>query len=413
MNRTSFTNSRNFFVKKSGIFVCSSPSLAEGLVYGPYMSVPEGGYSVYWKIESSDKSKMGDSSKAAVRLDVTRDAGEGTLSERTFSLSDINEANGLARIDFFVPPGGAQKVEFRAFSLGVDGFSINLKREVLDQKQELFFTDPDLFDVIEDDFIDPAVSEFIVSNFANLLLVHSWGARLTVSSKGVRATYKGIEVLLRNEEDFQVFGEVFVIKCYDAEMPGNFVVADVGMNIGFASLRFASLKGVAEVHAFEPFKAPFTRAVENFALNPTVNTKIFPNNFGLFASDSQGKVGYDENHTIGASIRGSGALHEVAIELREASSILGQIIAKAKAKGYRFLLKLDCEGSEFPIIENLNDKGLLKQVDVILMEWHKWWDQSKTQRVLIEPLLKNDFLILDRTRDDDPHAGFITAVRLS
>jgi hypothetical protein len=105
--------------------------------------------------------------------------------------------------------------------------------------------------------------------------------------------------------------------------------------------------------------------------------------------------------------------HEVTIDLREASTILGQIIAKAKAKESRFLLKLDCEGSEFPIIENLSEKNLLKEIDVILMEWHKWWDKTKTQRFLIEPLLRNDFLILDRTRDDDPHAGFITAVRLS
>jgi FkbM family methyltransferase len=412
------TSSQNVFVRKAEIFLRSSSGLAGGAVYGPYISVPKGGYSVYWKIELDDETKVVNSLEPAVRFDVTCDKSTVVLSEKTFSLVDIEQTNGFARIDFVVPPGGAQNVEFRAFLLGVEGFSISLKRQVRDSGGGLFFDEPDLFEFIEGESVDPTASEFIAANFANLSRVHDWGAKLTISGKGVCATFKGIKVFLRNEEDFQVFGEVFVLNSYDAEMSDNFVVADVGMNIGFASLRFASLKGVAEVHSFEPFKAPFTRAVENFTLNPKINAKIFPNNFGLFGSDSRSKVVYNENYTIGTSVRGleshnSEAYQEVTIDLREASSILGQIIAKAKARGYRFLLKLDCEGSEFPIIENLSDKGLLKEVDVILMEWHKWWDQSKTQRVLIEPLLRNDFLILDRTRDDDPHAGFITAVRLS
>jgi hypothetical protein len=47
------------------------------------------------------------------------------------------------------------------------------------------------------------------------------------------------------------------------------------------------------------------------------------------------------------------------------------------------------------------------------MEWHKWWDASKTQRDLIEPLLAKGFLVLDRTRNHEKYSGFIIAVRLA
>ena len=408
-----FTNSQNIIVNKTGVFVRASPGLAEGLVYGPYVSLPAGSYSVYWKFELPNTSKVGAAGKPAVRLDVTQDAGKVILSEKTLILTDIAKTNGVARIVFSVPPGGAQKIAFRAFSLGNEEFSISLKRQVRNELQEVVFADNGLFEFVEDGPIDPAVAEFIARNLVNLSQVQQWGAKLTVSREGVCASLKGLSVLLRNKEDFQIFGEVFVLNSYDAEMLGNFVVADVGMNVGFASIKFASLKGVTEVHAFEPFKAPFTRALENFALNSKISGKIFPNNFGLYNTNSQNRVGYDENHTIGTSVRGSGTSQEVTIELREASSILRKIITQAKAQGQRFLLKLDCEGSEFPIIENLDNHNLLKDIDVILMEWHKWWDPTKTQRSLIEPLLKNQFLILDRTRDQDPHAGFIIATRLS
>ena len=223
------------------------------------------------------------------------------------------------------------------------------------------------------------------------------GGGFSVEGQSLKGIFGGFSFHIRNKEDFQIFQEVFIQKDYDVEMPGELVVADVGMNVGYASLRF---------------EFPFKRAIENFNLNSALKSKIFPNGFGLFDANLQRAVRYDDTQTISTSVRGAGAGAEVIIHLREASSILGPIIRNAKAMGRRFMLKLDCEGSEFPIIENLHSTKLLKEVDILLLEWHKWWDHSKSQRTLIEPLLEDGFLILDRTRDDNPHAGVIMPCRI-
>jgi hypothetical protein len=44
------------------------------------------------------------------------------------------------------------------------------------------------------------------------------------------------------------------------------------------------------------------------------------------------------------------------------------------------------------------------------MEWHKWWDENKTERALIEPLIRNHFVVFDRTQVDNPHTGLIIAM---
>jgi len=36
----------------------------------------------------------------------------------------------------------------------------------------------------------------------------------------------------------------------------------------------------------------------------------------------------------------------------------------------KIILKIDCEGSEYEILERLNDTGLLPRFDVIMIEWH-------------------------------------------
>ncbi|MCA3360414.1 MAG: FkbM family methyltransferase [Roseomonas sp.] len=254
---------------------------------------------------------------------------------------------------------------------------------------------------------------FVEQALADLSKLRRRGAKLFVGPNGVRASLNGVEVFISKEEDFQIFDEVFLLNTYGAELSGGLVVADVGMNAGFAALRFAACHEVVEVHGFEPFEAPFKRAIDNFALNSALKPKIIPHKFGLYDRDMSLTVGYDPEHTIGTSIRGGLPKEKVSIELRDAAPVLGPVIESAKARGLAFLLKLDCEGSEFPIFESLEKADLLGKIDVVLMEWHMWWDASKTQRVLIEPLLAKGFLVLDRTRNHETYSGFISAVRLA
>ena len=403
--RLAFRNNRIFIRAVSGV--------AERLMYGPYIEVPEGRYSVCWRVELIGEPGRLAWGRPLLRFDVTLDSGKTVIQERNIGASDIRQAGGLVRIDFDIPRQAAQNVEFRAYSFGRTDLLLGIKREVYDASGKIVFSDPELFDASSLDDIASQELNFVEKNLAALSILRRRGARLFIDAHGVRASFNGAEVFISNEEDFQLFDEVFFSNSYGAELSGGLVVADVGMNVGFAALKFASCHEVVEVHGFEPFAAPFDRAFNNFALNPGLKPKIFPCKFGLYDQDLSLTVGYDPEHTIGTSIHGGVAKETVTIELRDAASVLGPIIESAKARGLAFLLKLDCEGSEFPIFESLEKANLLQEIDVILMEWHKWWDASKTQRDLIEPLLARGFLVLDRTRNHETYSGFIIAVCLA
>ena len=54
---------------------------------------------------------------------------------------------------------------------------------------------------------------------------------------------------------------------------------------------------------------------------------------------------------------------------------------------------------------------MLRDIDAIIMEWHKWWDRTKTVRDLIDPLTRAGFLTFDRTNPTSEIGGIIFAVR--
>ena len=183
------------------------------------------------------------------------------------------------------------------------------------------------------------------------------------------------------------------------------------MNCGLTSLYAAQLGHVKEVHAFEPFQGPFRDAVENFSLNPELAKKITPYHFGLGDGDRTLTVTSDTENTIGVSIRGQVSGTSQEIKIRDASDVLSKLISKAKENGQDAVLKLDCEGSEFAIFDALVRNGMLSSINLCLVEWHKWWSLDASQRDLILPLLKENFVVFDRTRASNPHAGTFFAVR--
>ena len=118
-----------------------------------------------------------------------------------------------------------------------------------------------------------------------------------------------------------------------------------------------------------------------------------------------------ELNTIGVSVKGNSAGTPETIEIRDAAVELKPLIADTKNRGLGVVIKVDCEGSEFPIFEALEQNGLFKDIDALMIEWHKWWSADKTQYDLIAPLTKAGFFVFDRTQVANPHAGLLLAVR--
>ena len=87
------------------------------------------------------------------------------------------------------------------------------------------------------------------------------------------------------------------------------------------------------------------------------------------------------------------------------------LVLDAKRSGFGVVVKVDCEGSEFPIFEALDRDELFDDIDAFIIEWHKWWSKEKTQHDLIKPLVKANYFVFDQTKVENPHAGMLLAVR--
>lgn len=218
---------------------------------------------------------------------------------------------------------------------------------------------------------------FIIDSYPYLSnLASRRSARFSVEDKKFYINLSNIKINLTTAEEVFIVHEVFHACTYDFVTRGQFVVMDIGMNVGIASLYFAKRQDVAMVYSYEPFCRTFQQGMQNLLANPDLSAKIRSYNYGLSDSDQTLTVDYDYANKGQVGIHGTSLiLGEVTltdretITLKTASSEVQRILAMHP--GESLVLKIDCEGAEYGIIQDLFDNGLLRDVKVILMEWHE------------------------------------------
>lgn len=171
-----------------------------------------------------------------------------------------------------------------------------------------------------------------------------------------------------------VFSEYFLD--YYSDFPIDFnnrVIIDIGANSGDTALYFA-LKG-SKVYAFEPVKDYYEMALKNFELNPKLSENIKIYNIGV--SYKKGKINIDSMQSTSEYIN-----DETSYEVDIIS--LENIMDKVEID----LLKMDCEGCEFEIIENTD----LSSFNEIIFEYHSKI-AGKNHENLIKKLSNEGFII--------------------
>lgn len=175
---------------------------------------------------------------------------------------------------------------------------------------------------------------------------------------------------------------------YFLQSSDNYVMFDIGLNIGMTSLYKAEDKHIKKIYAFEPFKPTFELAVKNLKNNPQLSEKISIFNFGLGNGDKFLEINYNsERPGAMSSVRNvfENCSDVEKIEIKKASDVLKPLFDQHKEK---IFMKIDCEGAEKEIIPDLNSSGLLKRADVVIMEWH-FEDPS----YLVSILRENGFVV--------------------
>lgn len=210
-----------------------------------------------------------------------------------------------------------------------------------------------------------------------------------------------------------VLEEIFAERLYDLRVNEELVLVDVGMNVGIASLYFAAQSNVIRVFSYEPLKETYEQALNNFSLNPQLQSKIIPFQQGV--SDYAGFI--EVPGTVSGSAvfstdkdfietLGSRTNETVKVDIVPIHEVFKMIAAQLPGK--RIFLKLDCEGEEYKIMDSLASQGHLERVSCIALEWH-----FKGFASLCELLRNHGFSVFNLGRTEiAPPCGMIYAVNM-
>ncbi|GEO07605.1 FkbM family methyltransferase [Segetibacter aerophilus] len=221
-----------------------------------------------------------------------------------------------------------------------------------------------------------------------------------------------LKIKIDTVQELYIINEVFLENTYKIESSSDYVVFDIGMNVGITSLYLSSLKNIKDIYGFEPFKPTFDCATANVGYNTRHMSKIHLNNFGLSNVNSFINLGYDPKNKGNLGVKTVGVVENDGknveqIELRKASECLRPLVDKHSTD--RFIIKLDCEGSEYDIIENLDQELMLEKFDVFMIEWHKM-EGYKTRLDTLISLLKKSGFVVFATGSFDHEIGMIYAL---
>lgn len=375
-------------------------------LYGPYEQLSPGEYIAGFRVRS-DEHPLPPAKTLLAVIDISCDSGKQLLARQEIRSPDLS-AGDTFTIPFAV--SAPCRAEYRVWVSGKVSLLIDDNRPAVPVRRSPSGT----LAVGEDaHFPDEAgkTAPFFVENRELLLGLYNQGVSIRIVGDQVRLVVDGIVLNASCLDDVQFVGELFFENAYNFGLDRPVAVIDIGMNVGLATLHFASKSEVAEVHGFEPFEETFDRAAANLALNPDLSAKVTPYRYGLSDRDHDGTVLVPGHGVSGAmtTVGMEGGV-EARLSLRDAGPLLAPIIEDAVSRGLDVVMKVDCEGSEFAVFESLQRSGLLGKIRAFLVEWHSMFD-GKTQQTLLAPLREAGYLVFDRS--PPVGNGFFYAVRIT
>lgn len=204
-------------------------------------------------------------------------------------------------------------------------------------------------------------------------------------------------VSLENMGDslFPIVCEIFYDKIYERDyvrVELNDVVVDIGANYGVFSLYSQKFKP-KKVFALEPIKSTFNKMSENLksygvtCINKAIGSK---DGFEHFAVTDVNGNNFSYNNLD--AYHPSQVIGDETVESITFNSFINENNIK-----YIDFLKVDCEGGELHLFENIDKYFLSNHIKKIAIEYHS----KSIFDFLIETLTKNNFIIEDTNGSND------------
>ena len=214
-------------------------------------------------------------------------------------------------------------------------------------------------------------------------------------------TKTGLRIKIRvRSTDLMALTNVWMINEYDVEdfeINTNDTVIDIGAHIGLFSLLVSQLCKTGKILSFEPVSENFDLLVSNLKLNRIEN--ILP--FNMAVSKNSGRLDLFLNNDQSAHSIFSKSSESINVE----STSLQKIFEEHKISSCK-ILKLDCEGAEYEIIDSLPSEYLDK-IQNIVIEYHLADTKPELVKSLILKIKNAGFKIKTRPHHND--MGFLIA----
>ena len=223
-----------------------------------------------------------------------------------------------------------------------------------------------------------------------------------------------VQIPAQNWEEIFIAHEIFYNQEYNFDVGEPINVIDIGGNIGIASLYFASQKKVSQVKAFELFPDTSQRFKATMAMNPHLSSKIILHEYGLgdssedleleYHAEVKGSVGLFgvASHALEESQRASSVKRKVRVE--RAVEVFENLLAEKPSRPV--VVKIDCEGAEYQIINCLASADILSRVEGFLIEWH-----VKGPDAIVAQLINAGHYVWLRAHPGDNHGMIYSCLR--
>lgn len=217
--------------------------------------------------------------------------------------------------------------------------------------------------------------ESLLGAYPFALKIHEvLGGRFAIKDGRVLLKLNGLNFSIHSSEEIFIIYEVFGLHTYRYESARRKVIMDIGMNAAIAALYFAAMEDVDRVYAYELFQPTFLIGEDNLRLNPDLIYKVERYPVGLSDRNHETTLEYSPIQKGRMGLHGLPTDHprtQVVSEkvvLRDIADELKNILKQHE--NFEVIVKMDCEGSEFLLIDRLSSTKLLEHVDVFMIEWH-------------------------------------------
>ena len=196
--------------------------------------------------------------------------------------------------------------------------------------------------------------------------------------------------------------EVFLDNDYQLDLPKNLkTVVDIGANIGAFSIYIANRFRKSHLYSYEPSVSTYKILTQNIKLNGLVG-KISPFRFAVYGKNTTIKL-----YNPGPS--GLRSIHHTRNETKYESvrTITLEKIFSSNKITKCDLLKIDCEGAEYEILENTS-VGVFKKINRMVLEFHEMIP-SQSHLHLVNILEKNNFKVTGSYHKIENNIGYLYA----